>query len=222
MHQLEAMLILGMNYAEIHNESRIKRVWKQKIKDIHPDKNQQGQENATKATQKLNEARDTLLQNFINVHEKKLIDDEEERVLRERQQAEAEIKRQAEVDQLQKKYEDMYDKMKASRRERYNKNRKKRLATARVHRNINEYNEGKKLVEEMQKFFQEEFEAAANSTLMICDIMDIFIKSRENTSALERNLFKRHSKKLFLAAWPKATYSSCKNKRCFCNVCHRQ
>jgi hypothetical protein len=219
MYQSEAMLILGLKHTEIHDELKIKQAWKQKIRGIHPDKNHQLQENATKATQKLNEAKDTLLEKFIDLHQKKIYEDEEEHILHEKQQNEAEIRRQAEVSQLEEKCDDIYNKMKEIKRERYNKNRKKRLPSARVHKKINEYCEGKELVEEIQKFFQEEFKAEVNSTLLVSDMMDLFIKSRERTTALERNLFKRHSKKLFLALWPKATYSTNKNKRCFRNVC---
>ena len=210
MHLLEALSILGLAFAEIHDETKIKQAWKQKIRETHPDKNDhRGQENATKSTQLLNEAKDTLLEKFIDLHEKKLREDEEERARRREEDA-----------QFEQKCDNLYNKMMADHRKRYNmNNRKKRLPTSRVHKNINDYQEGKALVEEMQKFFREKFKADTNNTLLVSDILYIFTKSRDHTTDLEKNLFKRHGKKLFIDAWPKSVYSSCKNKRCFRHVC---
>ena len=223
MRLSEAASILGLAFAEIHNESKIKQAWKQKIRETHPDKYHTRQEDATKATQRLNEAKDTLLEKFTYPYEKKLREDEEECVLSEKQQE----RRRAEDAQFEQKCGEMYDKMKAAyKRERHNNmnKKKKRLPTTRVHRNINDYQEGKALVEEMKRGFKEMFEEAdASSTLMVGDILDLFIKSRDHhTTDLETNLFKRHSKKLFIDAWPKAAYSSFKNKRCFRHVCAKQ
>jgi hypothetical protein len=218
MHQLEALSILGLRFTEIHDTSTILKAWKQRIRGTHPDKNHRGQENATEATQQLNEAKDTLLDIFNDPYEKKIKEDEEERVSREKEQAE----READNAELRQKCEDMYNKMKAHRRENYSTNRKKRLPTTRVHRKINDYLEGKALVEEMQMFFREKFMEKVNSTLLVGDILYYFIKSRDHTTDLEANLFKRHSKKLFLSAWPGSKYSSCKNKRCFRHVCAKK
>lgn len=210
MHLSEALSILGLAFAEIHDESKIKQAWKQKIRVTHPDKkNQRGQENATKATQRLNEAKDTLLEMFVDSHEKELREDEEERARRREEDA-----------QFEQKCDNLYNKMMADHRKRYNmNNRKKRLPTSRVHKNINDYQEGKALVEEMQKFFREKFKADTNNTLLVSDILHIFTKSRDHTTDLEKNLFKRHRKKLFIDAWPKSVYSSCNNKCCFRHVC---
>jgi hypothetical protein len=112
----------------------------------------------------------------------------------------------------------MHNKAQAILHERQIRNRKKRLPTSRVHKKICEYQDGKDLVEEIQKFFRDKFTDAANNVLLVSEILDLFVESRDSTSVLETNLFKRHAKKLFLAAWPKSAYSSSKNKRCFRHV----
>ena len=228
MLRSEAMAILDLTFTESLDEAKIKQAWKQKIKHAHPDKNnhlgrpEETEESATNATQSLNEARDVLLEPFKDsYHEKKRREDEEERVLNEKQRAEAEAKRQAEDAEIEQKCEASHAKAKAIKRENYNRNRRKRLPTSRVHTKITDYQEGKALVEEMQAFFRDRFKEPefSDDALLVSDILDLFIKSRDSTSILETNLFKRHAKRLFLAAWPNSSYSMCKNKRCFRNVC---
>lgn len=225
----EALFVLGLTSTAICDESVIKRTWKQKMRESHPDKNLQASASATADTQRLNEAKDTLLQIFHDRHEQKRREDEEERLMRDKQKhredemrekkrAETEAKKKEDDDHFKKYCDDMYNKAQAIRHERQIRNRKKRLPTARVHKKICEYQEGKDLVEEMQKFFSDKYTNAANNVLLVSEILDLFVKSRDSTSVLEINLFKRHAKKLFLAAWPKSAYSSSKNKRCFRHV----
>ena len=207
----EAMQILGLTLDESHNESKIKEAWKQLIKQA-------------------NEAKNTLLDSY----EKKCREDEEERVIHERLeaevqarrlveeeamlQAEAEERRLTELALIKKRQQEIQDQRKADKHERQIRNRRKRLPTARAHRSINNNPEGTALFEEIQKFFQDKFKKAYGSKLFTADILDLFIKSRDNTSILELNLFKRHAKKLFLVAWPSAVYSSSNSKRCFHHV----
>jgi len=220
MFRHEAMAILGLNFLDSLDESKIKQAWKQKVKHVHPDKSDhQGQESATTATQRLNEAKDVLLEQFHDPFEQQRKEDEEERVMREKQRAEAEAKQKEEDACFKKRCEDLYNQAKAARHENQIKNRKKRLSTSRVHKSISNYPEGKALVEEMQAFFQDKFMQAYDKALLASEILDLFIKSRDTTTLLETNLFKRHAKKLFIAAWPKSRYSSLKNKRCFWGVC---
>ena len=213
------MAILGLNFVDSLDESKIKQAWKQKVKYVHPDKSSQhSQESATQATQRLNEAKDTLLKQFHDPFEQQCREDEEERAVREKQRAEAEARKAEEDARFRKKCDDLFDRAKAIRHERQIKNRRKRLPTARVHRKINDYQEGKALVEEMQKFFQDKFKEATNNVLWSSEILDLFVKSRDTTSTLEIHLFKRHAKKMFSIAWPHSAYSSSKNKRCFRHV----
>ena len=220
MFRAEAMAILGLNFVDSLDESKIKQAWKQKVKHVHPDKSSQhSQESATQATQRLNEAKDTLLEQFHDPFEQQCREDEEERAVREKQRAEAEARKAEEDARFRKKCDDLFDRAKAIRHERQIKNRRKRLPTARAHSKSEECQEVKVLVEEMQTFFQDNFMDAAKNVLFANEILDLFVKSRDNTSILQLNLFKRHAKKQLLAAWPNAAYSSRKGKRCFLNIC---
>ena len=98
------------------------------------------------------------------------------------------------------------------------KKRGKRAPEARVHLNIGDYKEGRDLVKEMKTIFQERLVYTTGNKLLVSDVLDLFIKSRDHTSDLEINLFKRHSKKLLMAAWPEATYRMLNNKRCYMHV----
>jgi curved DNA-binding protein CbpA len=95
---------------------------------------------------------------------------------------------------------------------------KKPVRLVRLHRKADQYPQGKELIEEMQKFFKNSFTSFSNNKLFVTEILELFIKSRDQTTDLEKNLFKRHSKKLFLSAWPSAVYFMYKNQRCFLNV----
>jgi hypothetical protein len=125
----------------------------------------------------------------------------------------------AQHEKVVRECEEMYNRMKEVRRERYARNRRKRAPGERVHKKIEDYKEGKELVEEMRAFFREGFVDKFNHKLLVRAVMDIFIKSRAGqTSTLELNLFKRHSKRLFQEVWPGVVYSTLGNKRCYLNV----
>lgn len=214
------MAILGLNFLDSLDELKIKQAWKQKVKHVHPDKSgHQGQKSATAATQRLNEAKDVLLEQFHDPFEQQRKEDEEERVMREKQRAEAAAKQEEDDACFRKMCQDLFDKAKALKHENYIKNRKKRLPTSRAHRKSDECQEGMALVVDMQKFFQDKFKEAAKNVLFASEILDLFVKSRDKTSTLELNLFKRHARKQFLSVWPKSIYSSRKGRRCFRNVC---
>jgi hypothetical protein len=204
MHYLEAITALGLSWAESRDELRIKRSWKQMVKKTHPDQNISENANATLKTQHLNEAKDILISRITNNNDKKRRDDEDERLAK---LAETEAKQAAEREMILK-----------SRRERYTKIKRKRLPSDRIHRKISEYSEGRELVNEMKNFFRDNFILEASNKLEVSDILDFFVKSRYHITDLEINLFKRHSKRIFIETWPTSTYSRKKFKRCFLNV----
>ena len=98
------------------------------------------------------------------------------------------------------------------------KKRGKRAPEDRAHRKTEDRGEYKEMVQEMKTFFEECFTSCRHTTVLVSDVLDLFIKSRDHTSDLEINLFKRHSKKLLMAAWPEATYRMLNNKRCYMHV----
>ena len=221
----EAMDVLGLSFSELSDESAIRRMWKLRIKKAHPDKNQG--EDTTELTQRLNEAKDMLLDRVATSTEYTSHYDRAKTAAAEAQrQAEkeraAEGQRQAEKDRFEEECDALYKKMREVRRERYAKNRKKRAPGSRIHRKIDAHEEGRVFVEEMQHFFRDRFTSEPHNKLLVCDILDLFVKSRGATSELELNLFKRHSKKQFLASWPDSGYSTLKNKRCFLHVAVRK
>ena len=69
----------------------------------------------------------------------------------------------------------------------------------------------------MKTFFKDSF-ISESAYVSMADIMLLFVKSRENTSDLEKRLFHRHAKRLFAAAWPSAHYTKHSNKWTFYGV----
>ena len=217
MFSFEAMSILGLRLAcdESWDETAIQRAWKKKIRLVHPDKNLQKNEESTKLSQQLNEAKDTLLRRLTGSD-----DGEQERAdeLKRERERRAHEKGMAEQEAKRKEWEQMYAKMREIRRQNYARNRRKRAPDARVHRKIGDYKEGQALVQEMTAFFQGKFVSNPWNKLLVQDVLDLFVSSRDSTTDLEKNLFKRHGKRLFLAVWPEAGYCTCRSKRCFWHV----
>ena len=212
---LDALRVLGLTWDQRLNTSAIEQAWKQMIFRIHPDKNR-GQQ-ATEQTQKLNSARDTLLYRLVDPEEKKRRESEEEALAREREKVALEARHREQMEREQREYQEFTDRVKKIKRERYTRNRRKRLPGTRAHRTSAESAEGNALILEMERFFRECFEMCQGNRLKTSEISALFVASRPMTD-LESNLFKRHSKKLFKAAWPKAVYSMYQNQRCFLDV----
>jgi curved DNA-binding protein CbpA len=213
MFSWDAMTILGLNYDECCDEQAIKRAWKQKVRLAHPDKNMQSNEQSTKQTQLLNEAKDVLLDRISGD------DDREDERRAEEYEKQARKKEEAEREARHKEWDELYKKGLEARQERFVKNRKKRAPGSRAHRKITEYKEGKAFMDEMEAFFQEKFTCKSWNRLLFKDVLDLFVKSRENKStALDINLFKRHSKKMFMEVWPNAVYCKTKNQRCLLHM----
>lgn len=220
----DAMSMLGLQFTEISNKSIIDRAWRTMIKKVHPDKHDRANEHAaTQQTQLLNQAKDMLLERlrFLNGevdYERVLRDEQDEKMAREKVRKDAETRQQAEKERRQEEYEAIRARVLKTRRERYAKNRKKRAPGSRIHRKIDEYEEGAALVEEMQTFFRKRFEHSHCNKIMTSEVLTLFLESREATTDLEQRLFKRHCRRLFFDVWPKCSYSTRANKRCFEHV----
>jgi curved DNA-binding protein CbpA len=226
LNWIEAMTILGLTFKESLDIHAIRRAWKIHIMKVHPDKNQLSGDDATRQTQRINEAKDTLIAR-IKEQGQDSYAAEEERLARERKvQAEDKARQQAKDKARQQERQAAWDqecaalqkRMKEAQKERYLKNRRKRAPEARVHRKIEDYKEGLDLVKEMKIFFQDNFMNDTCTKILVNDILDLFIKSRSQTSELEKNLFKRHSKRIFMAVWSNARCSTLKNKFCYMYV----
>ena len=208
MQILSALNLLGLCWKDRENKEAIRAAWKQKIHKAHPDKNDS--QGATKLAQALNEAKEVLLGNPESE-----LDKIQREAQEELQAKEEEIKREHEA--FMRRCEEYHQKEKERKKERYNKNRKKRVSDSRAHKNIEQYAEGRILIEEMKSFFKDSFKSNNGSTdrLLVSDIMDHFTKSRDTTSILEKRLFQRHAKRILQGIWPNAKYSKFRNKMCF-------
>jgi DnaJ-class molecular chaperone len=224
MYAFEARRILGLSLSNATDRAAIMAAWKQKIKHVHPDKNTHASD-ATEQTQMLNEAKDTLLNEMCDPTEKAREEARDEEKAREKERAEKEAAKKQKEEDSRKYYEDMFDEMferaKAQKRARYALNRKKRAPGTRAHRKSQDNTEGVQFMEEMKGFIKEKFTASTdfNDIVPVSDILPLFMETRENTTDLEKNLFQRHTRKLFAAAFPQAAYTTSKNKRCYRYVC---
>ena len=242
----EARTLLGMSEKDALNPALVHSVWRQKVRLVHPDKNVDGK-NATEQTQTLNEARLVLLSAFQDPRAKKRQEAENELIARAKDKAELEARRQqAEKEEkmkakLEKKRlreqvktdlkakrqaqkvlkREQKDLAKKAKREHYELTRKRRAPGTRMHRGIWGYKEGRELEKEFRTFFQSNFMYADGQRVFYSDMLEKFIKNRDNTTELERNLFRIHTKRLLLETVPDAESSTYTNRRCFLHVCEK-
>ena len=246
MYAFEALRILGLKSFEGNDISAINHAWRKLVMRSHPDKNieKSGAENAKVMTQRLNEARDTLLKPREDESKRKKREDEEERiilekerqikrqkqqrdehdarcqkqyqeeVLKKKQEEEEQEARRQKLQEQQKEYEE-------KRRERYSRNRKKRAEGTRIHKKIDGYNERSEFIEEMQTFFKNKFVLSdtIHDLVYFSDITALFNDSRsKHTIEVEKNWFRLHTKRIFLEIFPTAICSVHKNRRCVSRI----
>jgi curved DNA-binding protein CbpA len=244
MLALEARLILELSIKDSMNPAMLNRVWRQKVRLVHPDKNNALGKSATEQTQVLNEARDVLISLLHNPMEKIRQDAENEKNAREKEKTELEATREREVEEKKRqgqfearvKREKVKADLKAARqvvraqkkeqkalekqtkREHYEMNRRRRAPGTRMHRGIWGYKEGRALEKEFRTFFQNNFMHAPSKRVFYSDMLEMFIKSRDNTTELEKNLFRIHTRRLLFEAVPEAYHTAYTNRRCFLHV----
>jgi len=199
-----ALTLLGLCWSDHNNTQAIKKAWKQKVLSVHPDKSTS--HTANEQTQQLNNAKDVLLAQTEDLLDKLEQQAEEERAAYEKEKA-----------VFEQKCNEIYEKAQQARHERYTQKRKKRAEGSRVHRKVEDYPEGKALIEEMKTLFKNRF-VSKEEHVSMADIMDLFVKSREITTDLEKHLFHRHARRIFAATWPYARYTKHFNKWSFYGV----
>ncbi len=164
---------------------RIEKAWNKTLLRVHLDKCA-GAESKQRA-QEVNEAKEVLLSFFLPRSE----GDKKEAMLREQEE---ERKRQQEETKAkfhawaEKQWEEGDAKMKAWRRERYARNSKERPEGARIHRKIEDYEEGQALIEEMKKFVNEHFKLAKGAKSAANIMLIRFMGTRKTTTRLKENL----------------------------------
>lgn len=226
MSILEALYLLGLIWEQRDDNAAIMKAYKRRMLQFHPDKNPSPQ--ATGKTQVLNEARDRLLKggDSYRSEEARRRREEEERQTEEARQREDEARKKREFDErvaeetrrFYEECEKYQERARLIRRERHNRNRRKRPEGTRAHAKISSYPEGRALLERMTAFFKGKFEECSDSMdnrLFVDVLLDLFVRSQENTSQLEQRLFQRHCRATLLAIWPNAKYAKFKNKRCY-------
>jgi curved DNA-binding protein CbpA len=278
MHFFTALAILGLSRYEKANVDTVRKAWKIKIAKVHPDKNHGP--NALILSQKINEAKDVLLDALKGENEdaekkerdkrdeemarqkeifQKLVRErqrqaEEREILareRERKQMEAEERERAarerervaaakeaeekaaakEAEDIAKKKQQEDDMMKMKREEEearelkranFVKNRRPRAPGSRIHKKIEDYKEGRDLIEEFKAFFTSNVTEKEGSRVFSRDLFNAFIKSREDrggvVTKLEMEMFWRHGKRLFMTLFPNCKYTAYKHQRCYLHV----
>jgi hypothetical protein len=112
------------------------------------------------------------------------------------------------------------EKYNETRRKKNNKPRRKREPGTPAHVSSTKIKEVQAMVQEMNTFFKDKFVSKQGNRILVQDILNLFVSSRDTTTDYEKNLFKRHAKKLFLAVWSEARYSVLKTKyRCQGMLC---
>jgi hypothetical protein len=130
--------------------------------------------------------------------------------------------KQMQEDQPSQGYENIKKSPSNVHRVNSSKNRKPRTPESRIHKTIEDYEEGRQLIEKMKEVFSEYFEERSGSYIRNSVLFEIFVKVREmdnvKSSNLEKTLFTRHGKRLFLARWTRSKYVQTKKQRCYSNV----
>jgi curved DNA-binding protein CbpA len=201
MYSYEAIRILGLSLSDRFELSAIVSAWKRKIRHTHPDKNGHTPD-ATENTQRLNEAKDVLVKGLHDPMEKEA----------------AEKKREEDTRKYYKdRHNKLFEEIKAQKRARYALNRKKRAPGTRVHRKSQDCAEGIQLIEAMKGFIKGKFQESTdfNDIVMVDDILTLFTDTRELSTDMEKNQFRRHARTLIQNAFPKASYTVSQNKRCY-------
>ena len=280
MHFFTALAILGLSRYEKANIDTVRKAWKIKIAKVHPDKNHGP--NALILSQKINEAKDVLLEALKGENEdaekkerdkrdeemarqkevfqklvrerqrqaeereilarererKQMEAEERERVARERERVaaakEAEEKaaaaaKEAEDIAKKKQEEDVMMKMKREeeearelKRANFVKNRRPRAPGSRIHKKIEDYKEGRDLIEEFKAFFTSNVNEKEGSRVFSRDLFNAFTKSRKDrggvVTKLEMEMFWRHGKRLFMTLFPNCKYTAYKHQRCYLHV----
>jgi len=210
---LEALYRLGLKWEQQKDRTAILKAYKCKMLEFHPDKNPNPL--CTKIAQEINQAKDALLRELSD-------DDESSKTTENARCNEDEFKKKmAEWEEEKRVWEEKYDAMEKERirkrRERYARNRKKRAPDSRIHRKIDTYPEGKKLIEDMTSFFEKNLETSSNFAdyVYVSQLLEMFMRSRDSNSQLDNALFKRHCKTILAKVLPKAEYAQRKSKRCY-------
>ena len=97
------MAILELTYAECKDSSAIRRAWKRKIRVSHPDKNMHGEDQSTRQTQRLNEAKEFLMDNFPGVVNEKRMQDYDAELKKRFKEMDEHMKFQVRLDEAHKR-----------------------------------------------------------------------------------------------------------------------
>jgi len=99
-----------------------------------------------------------------------------------------------------------------------------RLQGKRDHKQTEENSNKVAFIEEIKRFCTEEFEAKPGARIFCSELFGMFLRCMGlgGGSTLEKTMFTRHARKLFLKQWPNCKDSMYKRQWCYLNVAPRQ
>lgn len=144
--------------------------------------------------------------------------EEREREAREKEAREKEAKERATNEMREKIEQDEAEEN--WKRNRKNRGKKYMGSRCRKHVKTEENREGREMLKEMVLFFRDNYRPTSKprKRLLMFDMQEFFFKCREKHTEFERNLFRRHCRRIFAKVWPSAEYASYNNRKCFLNV----
>jgi len=130
-------------------------------------------------------------------------------------------KKQQDDDMMKMKREE--EEARELKRANFVKNRRPRAPGSRIHKKIEDYKEGRDLIEEFKAFFTSNVNEKEGSRVFCRDLFNAFTKSRKDqggvvTTKLEMEMFWRHGKRLFMTLFPNCKYTAYKHQRCYLHV----
>jgi hypothetical protein len=223
MSDARAMYYLDLPSDTVVGENEILKAWERQIRGTIPRK---GGSDPYSQERKLNRARDTILARLkLPEYQAELARQAEKIELEKQAVLAAELERQIELERIFRLQADV------DRQAEHALNRPPEIAarlspeierqSLRHHKKSSRNTYCVRLMEEMKQAFADRFDKRIGARLSHKEIYTVFVNSRSGMSALEENIFKRHSKRLFLEHWTHARSSWFKRQRCFTDVCVR-
>ena len=93
-----------------------------------------------------------------------------------------------------------------------------RKTQKRKHTRTEENKEGNEFIDDIKRFFADHFEEKSGAHILCSELYTIFQRSTGEGSDFEKNMFKYHAQKHFMAQWPNCKESRFQKQRCYLHV----
>jgi hypothetical protein len=238
MSDARAMYYLDLPRETVVGENEILKAWERQMRGTIPRK---GGDDPYSQERKLNRARDTILARLkLPEYQAELTRQAEEIELQKQAvlARQAELEKQVELERIFRLQADVDRQAEHELRRceaAFSGNRaaapatnlERRISPEIGQQPLRRHNKSSnnmycvRLIEEMKQAFADQFDKRMGARLSHKEVHAVFTDARSGMSALEENIFKRHSKRLFLEQWTHARSSWFKKQRCFTDVCVR-